>query len=335
MAPATPQGGGYTNPVVLYGNVVASPNTDSVVPNALLSNPYSIPIELLEVRFRLLPQNTSSGSPGLSGLGLGVKMDLGKAAVVDAYVPVGNLGSVRDSYENQPPVYASVASSSVFSYPSVYGWRLKYPLYIPPGATLSCVVRPLGQNEYPVSVDVVYICRTFDPRRPKPATVKVPWVASYESKVFDWVENTAATSDESNNLDIINQFNSPLELSRLTGRVSFFANGADALGPDPTASDIVVEDSTTFRDTFGTIQIRSSRGFDIVRNAVGFGGLFPFNWRVWDLGDKWYMASREFYKVRLNVAAITDPVEAARVARAQFSVGVVGYRDVPAALLEG
>jgi len=328
----------YTNPVVLYGSVVANPNSDAPVPNAALANPFGLPMEILEIRFKLTPLPGAANpdvAPVITGLGLGVKMDIGKIAVVDAYVPVGDLGSSRDSYDNQPASYESV-DSTVLVLPTTYGWRLKYPLFVPAESALACVVRPLGQNQYPVRVDVAYIGRTWDVRRPLPSTVKVPWVVSYESKAFDYVTDAPAGSDQSADLDIVNPFGTQLEIARFGGRVAALYNKV-SVGGD-TSADLLVEEPILYREQLGAIRVRSSRGFDIIRTPTAFGGVFPFNWRAWDMAEKWFMAPREVYKVRLDVAANPDTVATEpepNQAQVQFSLGLTGYRDVPTSALVG
>lgn len=325
MAPASP----YSNPLVLYGQVLVNPNVDAAVPNVALSNPDGMPMELLEVRFRLVPQSSiTTQNVGVTGLGLGVKMDLGKVAVVDSYVPVGDLGTSRDSYEYQQAVFSDPDSATPRAFPTTYGWRLKYPLLIPGGATLSCVLRSLGQSSYPLLVDVAYIARTWDMRRPLPTHTRVPWVSSYESRVFEYETGIAAKQDQSGQLDIINPFDAQLEIARFGGRLSYLVNYTRALG-----ADYVLEDPVTMRDVFGTFRMRSSRGFDIVGNPSAFGVAFPYSWRSWDMGDKWLMSPREYYTVNIDTAAITDTVTAPYIGQMQYSIGLTGYRSVPVAAL--
>jgi hypothetical protein len=241
-------------------------------------------------------------------------------------VPVGDLGTVRDSYEAPQFVYGTDVTKFVTA--TVYGWRLKYPLFVPPGSTLSCVVRPLGQNPNPVRVDVIYICRTWDMRRALPTRVKVPWVSSYESKVFDLVSQTLATTDESSNLDLVNPFSTPLEIARLGGRVALSLNESWATGQ----KNIIAEDPLMLRLILSTLQMRSSRGFDLIRTPTPFGAVFPYNWRAWDVSEKWSMASREFYRARLNIGEIGQ-VLTAFSGHAQISIGLTGYHDVPVAAI--
>ncbi len=318
----------YSNPLVLFGSVKVNPNTDAAVPNTSLSNPDGAPMELLEVRFRLIPQTTIANTVGVTGLGLGVKMDLGKAAVVDSYVPVGDLGTARDSYEYQSQVFSDPLDATHFTYPTTYGWRLKYPLFIPAGATLSCVLRPLGQNAYPLLVEVAYIARTWDMRRPFPTHTKVPWVTSYESRVFEYATSEPGLQDRSSQLDIINPFETQLEIARLGGRVSYLINSAQVQG-----ADFVLEDPVNMRDVFGKLRMRSSRGFDLIATATAFGAVFPYSWRAWDMPGRWLMAPREFYNATIDTAEVTDTVAAAYVGQMQYSVGLTGYRNVPVAAL--
>lgn len=330
----------YTNPLVLYGSVVVNPNSDGVIPNASLANPFGMPMEILEIRFRILPQpgENEAAAPVVTGLGLAVKMDIGKVAVVDAYVPVGDLGTSRDSYDNQPAVYATPDAPTLVT-PTTYGWRLKYPLFVPAETVLSCVVRSLGQNHYPVQVDVAYIGRTWDVRRPLPTKAKVPWVTSYESKSFEYVTGAPASQDVSSDLDIVNPFGTQLEVARFGGRCAVLYNEANQ-NVATAATDVLLEDPTLYRDTLGTVRIRSSRGFDIVRTPTAFGGLFPFNWRAWDMAEKWFMAPREAYKVRLTSAANPDTVNtefstSENQGQVQYSIGLTGYRDVPVSAMVG
>lgn len=312
----------FSNPVILYGNVIANPGVDSAVPNAVLANPLGLPMELLEVRWRLVPQNTSpTASPFVTGLGLGVKMNLGNVPVVNAFTPIGDLGTVRDSYENQNATYVST-TGTILTSQTTYGWRLKYPLFIPAGAVLNHVVRPLGQNAFPVSVDVAYIARTWDMDQPLPSKVKVPWATSFESSGFDYVTNAPAEQSLSTPLDIYNPFDAPLELARLGGRVSLLRNSSGA------NSDIVNEDVALYRTQLSTLTMRSSRGFDIIRTPAPFSGAFPYNWRTWDVPGAWVMTPGEFYTARISVEAVADAIDAGEVAQAQFSIGVLGFRDV-------
>lgn len=319
-----------TQPLVLWASIIAPPNSDSPVPNEMLMNPLELPMELLEVRFRMFPIGDSSTDyASINGMGLGVKMDLGKAPIIDAGVPVSMLGTVRDTFENGD-IVLSPDSGTITPKPATYSWRLKYPLFVPAGKTPSVVFTPMGQNVYPLNVDVAYICRTWDMTRPQPTKTKVPWVASYQSKTFDYATAQAAGYDTSPTLDILNPFGAPLELQRISGRVLNAQSTATAVG---SFTNSIIEDVLTYRSVLSELRLRSSRGFDLIRTPAAFNGFFPMNWRAWDVPDKWTMAAQEFYRAQLTVNAVTDTVSA--LARIQFALGVVGYRDVEVASLVG
>jgi len=322
----------YTNPLVLYGSTVVQPNSDGVIPNSLLANPNGMPMEILEIRFRLVPQvNFANMGATVTGMGVGLKMDIGKVPVVNAYTPIGIFGSTRDSYEDQWAVLGNTQANGIAYgvFQSGYSWRLKYPLFVPTGSSLSCVCRALGQNAFPVRIDVVYVARTWDVRRALPTTVKTPWASSYNSKVFLNVTSEPSKLDASTPLDISNPFDTPLEVARFGGRVSVLYN-IPAWG-----SDSVLEEPVQFREFLTTLQMRSSRGFDIIRTPTSFGNVFPYAWRVWDVPSKWNMAPGEFYKAQFSVGAVAGVIPAERQGQVQFSLGVVGYRNVPVGALVG
>lgn len=324
----------HTQPLILWGSVIAEPNVDSAVPNEQLANPFGLPMELLAIRIRILPQTTAA-SPNsnarVTGGGVKVKLDLGPAAVASD-IPLALFGDMRDTYENGAQLLSGqVYTGSELSLPSTYDWRFKYPLFIPAGKVVAAVFTPLGINPLPVRIDVAYICRTWDPSRPEPRKTKVPWAASFESKSFLYEDAAPKDESVSSNLDILNPFGVPLELARISGRCT--ALNLSAINGSYT--NYVYEDLCEMRQVLSTMRMRSSRGFDLVRTPVPFAGVFPPNWRSWDILDGWCMAPQEYYRVQINTIAVPDTVAATHVATSQFSVGIVGYRDVEVASLRG
>lgn len=315
----------YSLPLVLYGRTVVNPGSDSAIPNTSLMNPHGEPMELLEVRTRIFPHAHQITQTGMA---VGLKMDLNKILIVDGFVPINDFGNIRDSYEQSATEIAvlNFNNTLIGGYPCGYSWRLKYPLLIPAGQVLSASVFGFGQLQYPVTVDLAYICRPVPNMKP-PTTVKVPWVASFESKGFIFEANTASDSETSGNLELFNPFNVPLELTRLSGHVALIPTTESSLSEEPFSVKLI----------HGTMRLRSSRGYDLVRTPTPIGGIFPNNWRVWDLPDKWEMSPREFYTARFNMSAIgaAGPEIFGRTGRIQFSIGMVGYRYVPYAALIG
>lgn len=337
-----PEASDLTQPLVLWGSVIAQPNVDSAVPNEQLANPFGLPMELLAVRFMLTPiietlvgaEADAQPNARMTGGGVKVKFDLGPATVASD-IPLSMFGDMRDTYENglstrDTPVSSGEPVAEATVYPNVYDWRLKYPLYIPAGKVMTAVFTPVGINPLNVKVDVIYICRTWDQNRPEPKTTKVPWATSFESKTFKYATDTDADQAVSSNLDVLNPFGTPLELSRISGRCTTLQ-----LTGGPAEENYITEDYGLFRQLISTMRMRSSRGFDLIRTPVMFDGVFPVNWRSWEILDGWQMAPQEYYRVQIDTEALPDPITAASVETVQFSVGIVGYRDVAVAALKG
>lgn len=322
----------FADPVILYASTRVEAGGNGAVDSTLLMNPEGRPMELLEARFRVYPDSSGENDyRALTGMAIGVKMDLGNIPVVDADFPVSLFGTVRDSYEFGPVI--SPADTEISTIPTTYSWRLAHPLFIPAGATLLPVFSHLGQSAAPVNVDVMYLARVVDGFRPD--IVKVPWATKYTSKSFTLAEDEPATSDASTSLDIINPFAVPLKVLRLTGRCSIFQNAAITTGA-VTVANTIYEDPVQFRSRLATVQIRSSRGADIARYPVPLDGLFPFNWRAWEFPGTWEIQPSEFYNVKLSAAANPDEFATAEfVSRAQVSVGLIGYREIPRKMYVG
>lgn len=311
------------DPVILFTTCVVEAGGNGSPDVAKLTNPDHLPMEILEIRFRIYPTDTSVGSySAITGMAIGVKMDLGSIPVVDADFPISLFGSVRDSYE-----FGQSELTPSRAIPMTFAWRLAHPLYVPAGATLAPSFTHLGQSAFPVNVDVVYIARLATGA--KPAVVRVPWVTKYTSKSFDISQAAPADKDSSNSLDIANPFSVPLFLSRLVGRVSIFQNEATSSSVG-RSDNVVYEDPMQFRNRLAKMTVRSSRGADIIRTPTAIGTVFPANWRAWETPGEWQIQPGEFYNVKLTSVVVPDVfATSAYVSRAQVSVGLVGYREVP------
>lgn len=323
---------GLTQPIILWGSVVAQPNADAAVPNEQLANPFEVPIEVLGMRFRVYPKNVEDNeSARLTGSGVKVKLDIGKAAVASD-IPINLFGNVRESFENGQEL---TNNGDAFSFPTTYDWKLRYPLFVPPGKVLSAVFTPIGINKYPVNIDVMYLCRTWDTRRPIPRVVKVPWATSFESKSFRNESDLPSDSDASSALDILNPFPVPLELSLVSGRCAALQLLVASQQGTVLDADYIYEDPVFYRAVRSMLRMRSSRGFDLIRTPVPFEGVFPIGWRAWDIPDGWQMAPQEYYTARLDVSGTGADVPSSDVSQAQFAIGIIGYRDVEVASLGG
>lgn len=333
------------DPLVLYASCDCPPAPGEISPNVLsLKEPHNLPMEILAVRFRCYPLNGGPSNPTqfafqtITGQGIGVKMDLGNIPVVNSAVPINCFGSAREAADQSVSAFLGNAFANTLSPPQdlvvvtdpvsgqtaipvSYLWRLKYPLYVPPGAVLTPTFSALGQNHFPTRIEVTYLARTRPANWKPKGKIMVPWVTSFSSKSFDNIALAPAGQDNSVETDLVNPFSVPLEITRLVGVEALVVNGITAFGD-------AAEDSTDHRFRLSTDLIRSSRGDDIARTPINFGGLFPFSWRAWDIPGNWTLAPGEFYQLQINVAAVDYEVDNEAVGRAQYSVGMVGYRGI-------
>lgn len=342
----------YTDSLVLYAACNVSPNSEALPNTAALKNPYDLPMEIREIRFRIYPLTTQFASTAsvdvdpfefrrVTGQSLGVKMDLADVTIVDAQVPISSFGTQRDCADfsgvngvfansginppgvvNQLAVYTSEAGLT-FAAPVSYSWRLKYPMYVPPGGVLVPTFEHLGQTHLSLHVDVIYVCNSLPASYKPPAKLMYPWVGSYSSKSFDNFTATAAGRDQSTELDLLNPFSVPLEVSRLVGGLGLTFNSANSIGD-------AIEDFGDHRMRLGTVKARSSQGDELARSPTRFAGLFPTTWRAWDIPHGWIMAPYDYYRLALSVDAVdyntTDSVQG----RDQYMVALTGYRALDA-----
>jgi hypothetical protein len=345
VQPAIPSRSSLYDPLVLFAETTLATGA-AVSPNtAALQNPHGVPMELLAVKFRIHTLNNegTNSAQSVSGLGVGVKLDMGKIAIVDAGVPVSLMSTARDDGEDSGLGYPVFTTSNLdpdegdtaFVYD--YLWRLKYPLFIPPSAAVTPIFNHLTQTPFDVRVSVTYYCRTFRGSSKMPAIVQVPWVVSYKSKSFDINEGgNPADHDESSELDIRNPFPAGrVEIQRITGRQNFYVSG---LQPGNPNSNYEFGANPGFADQVNQhlrVTIHGSRGDDIVRTPTLFGSLFPGVFKTWELGPCWYMYPGEFYDVRLTRDEFVGPLAADSTARMQVAIGVVGYQKINTSTLEG
>lgn len=332
----------FYDPLILYGSCEVAPNSASSPNSAALGNPHSLPMEILEIRFRIygitpgLIGDQLGGIPPSfflnNGLGIGVKLDLGTIPIVDARVPVNGFGTIRDAADN--PTFGTILSDpsaplgeSGLANPATYTWRLKYPLFIPANTVLVPVFEHLGQSPLTMVVDTLYVARSLPENYQPPASIKVPWVTSYVSKSFDETAGAIASTDSSSELNITNPFQVPVEISRLVGSMAFNFNQDNGL--DSTIQE-VSEDWEDHRFRLTKVTIRSSRGDELARSPTKFNLLFPFDWRAWDVPSGWWMRPGEYYKILVVTDALDYVPNVLLVGQVQFGIVAVGYREIDA-----
>lgn len=341
---ARPWNSSLYDPLVLFAETSLSTGAASSPNTAALVNPHALPMELLGVKFRIHTLNTTAAiggtsSESVSGLGVGVKMDMGKIAIVDAGVPVSLMSNARDDSEDGILGYNVFSTSNLTTSSAIeaqvfdYLWRFKYPMYIPPAAVVTPLFSHLTQTPFKVRVGVTYYCRTYRQSRKEPKEVWVPWVSKYISKSFDIATGAnAADTDKSSELDIRNPFASGrVELQRITGRVNYYVSGDNGTFPNTNYERGYADQIYQYL----RMTMRGSRGDEIIRTPTLFGSLFGQAYKSWELGPCWYMHPNEHYLINLARDAFTGPNAAADTARMQVAVGAVGFQKLNTSTLEG
>lgn len=310
------------DPIILTAAATISSSADAAPNLAALTNPYGLPMELLEVRFSAYAVSTDATlGNSISGQDVGVKMDLGKIAVVNAGTPMSVFSNYRDAFNPSDMSYAINSSNLGFGV-ATYSWRLKYPLFVPGGTTLNVKFTNNSLLPVDVQVTVTYHCRVM-PKSYRPKKLMVPWVSAYNSKAFTVVPNAAADSDTSTELDITNPFiGVPLEVSRLTGVFSSVQLGTGTINTLSEALNLDQPREYLF------VTMRSSQGDELVFNNTPFECLWPGAWRAWDLPDGTALESGSWLKLQVLRPAITYDLSSLYTARVYYSVGMLGYREI-------
>lgn len=323
-----------SDPIILSAETRLEPGSSSGVNTAALKNPHGLPMELLWVRFGIYPilpdslaDIEGSFTGALTGMVVGVKMDLGKLPIVDSGVPINTFGTARDDWD---VLNFFFQETNVRIAHNIYTWRLKHPLYIPPGSTLVPLFQHYGQIPFPAVVRLTYMCRTLSaPKKDK--KLWVPWVTSWRSKSFDFEASPNVDPtilyDESSELDIVNPFDVPVFVARFGGRQSLVSPDTNYQNSETSVTEPSFAPLADSGDENIVLSIKSSTGDEIVKNDTHFGGLFPLNLKVWDIPGSWRMEPGEYVKIR---AKFMPDVNAAVSGRVQVGVSAVGYRLVDA-----
>lgn len=312
------------DPIVLTAAATVAPSAGAdATPNlASLTNPYGLPMELLEVRFSVYTVGTDNSYIQTTGQCIGVKMDLGKIAVVDAGVPMSGFSNYRDGVDSNFTSGVVIPTSTNTMSVETYSWRLKYPLYIPGGSTLNVKFTNNAFTPTTAQITVTYHCRMM-PKGYKPRRLMVPWVCKYNSKAFNVVASEGATNDVSTELDLVNPFGVPLEMSRLIGVFTGLTLGS---GSALNIASEVVNPAQPRMFTF--VNMRTSQGDELVFTNTPFEALFPSAWRAWDLPNGTTLEKGEWLKLEVLRPAIDYTPVSNLTGRSFFSVSMVGYREI-------
>ena len=213
-------------PVVVSDTLTLEEGDTKQFDSQALSNIFSSPMVIDEVRVQIVaPLDLQVGNFGGS---VRLKLSLGRYALSSVFIPVGCLGTSFGGGE----LGTNGFDPQLFSPESIYGgftevnstgffrWKLPRPLLCPIGMPLEAIVSRqieglsnVFPGADPLTVNLSYAGRvTTQPLPPGDITAPIPYVGLYEN-VF-----TSASVSISNQTDLYNPFQGPLNVQRLIGR---------------------------------------------------------------------------------------------------------------------
>lgn len=276
-------------PIVLTSEVTVDANSTKSPDLLKLKNPTGEHFVIREIRFSLRP---ASGAAIFTGGTIAVKFDLGSQALTNAHVPVWNFGR-------------SVAREAVTQ--NSFQWKLKHPLYVPAESVLACEFQHRGMVSTSITASVSYLGHTVDTAG-APQTVRLPWVASYSTKIFDLA---TADTDSSSAANIVNPFGTPVWLERFTGRLNFVDAG--------------LNQNSAFRaDRTMFIRIKHSSGVPVVREFTHMRQVFGVYGHAWEQRGT-VVEPGATYLVDVEKRATTV---APALRQVQADIAMVGWRSL-------
>lgn len=198
-----------TAPVFLTASGVFQSGGSSSLNQQALVNQTGLPIEVMELRFAILP----TAGDTLTGGAFSVQLTyMGEFAMTNSFCPVW---SFARSY-NMIDEMGLNATNGI----SHFRLKLARPLWVPPGGFLTADVQNKAQTPNNATLYMGVSCRALLDKEPRPKSVKVPYVSFYASKVFDaW---GAADTDASTETDLANPFGGPLKVQRFVHRMNIY-----------------------------------------------------------------------------------------------------------------
>lgn len=304
-----------SKPLHLTATCTVNPGSSSGVNQVALQNPLGTPMEIHEIKWSALAAITSTVvGAGLdnyvtrvNGAALRCRLDLGKIEITNGYVPVCLFG--KCDHPSQEQKFGGGTSSANGYSRLEFRWKLSHPLFIPAGGLLSPTFEHGGQITAPIDVRIGYSARSL-PAGYKPSKIILPWVASYISPTFDLAEDSTFNSSE---LDLVNKWDSPLTVDRLTGRLSVF-----------DTRYVVVFDSPFMALAATSLRLMDSAGNAIVRNLTPLSHVFHNPTKSWEM--RAVLPPLGYYQAFFQNAAY-PVVGTENQFLAQTLVGLVGTRE--------
>lgn len=281
MAPPRPSFQGVS-PVLLSSSCDVLANNSAIPNSDALTYPFRKAVLIDEVAWTM--RLASSTSLNLGAL-VSSRMQIGQRYLMRDAVPTWVLGTLMTLAQEQV-VDTSLTTPMAYSH---YRWRFPKPLYVAAGSYLSSVFSRGNDGFGSINVQVSYRGRTVSPGQPVPDVIDVPYAAIFTTTLGNLFE-------QSNEADLFNPFDVPIQVQRLTGRVLSFVSATSA---------VLSRSSTPTPNTAGTtptVLIDDSWGGKMVNDQTGPSDIFDLNRTAWTVDT--LMPPKGIYKVRvLDLAA--------------------------------
>lgn len=263
--------------------------------STLLENPFSSPMLLDEIRFRLPPteayNNSGTTTDGADWSRLRIELKLGNVPLTNGFVPLSLLGKVLSdgvaggAFSTSPyAVLTESASSSGGA--TCFTWKLPRSLFIPARDFLR-VTAYFQTHSAPTAgtavstrtVTIMYACRPLPKNAPTPRRLCFPWVTFFQPADLT-CPGAADTFDQSTPADLFNPFDQDLHVQRFVGRVMGQSTWGDVNTNAGLASANV--DFANGQITYGTlISAQDSFNNILIRDRTPFSHVFNFLDRSW------------------------------------------------------
>lgn len=302
------------SPIHLSGSVLLRSGASGTVPTAALKNPMGQDMEILEIKWEVssVLQGGSGNQNTILGGSIWCDLVMGGVKLTNGAIPIWNFGRAEnlDGEENA----GVVANGTDYTYGS-YSWKLPRPLFVPAGAVVLPNFSHLGFIPDPINVRIGYSARTVFT---KPKRLYIPWVAKYATKAFNPI--SAADTDQSSELDLVNPFLEKVYLQRFVGRTQRVRQ-SEAAGEDAPQS---------FGSQFLLLRMKDSYGRPLIRTYTPFRSVFAAPTRSWEMDNGAWLDPESFYTVtiRKDVTSLDAGTDTGAVGQA--FVSLVGWREVDA-----
>lgn len=324
-----------SDPVHLTAFASVPSNSSTGVNAAALKNPVGAAMMINQIKFSLKAQVNAGAQFQATVLGgmILCELKLGNIPLTNGFIPVWNF--VKPNSLNAELFTVVTEESVADAAYAEFCWTLPRPLYVPANAVIIPTFSNTGLVPNTIDVRISYAGRSLKAGAPTPKKVAIPYVSSYISKNFPADDED---SDESSELSLINPFDQPLKLQRLTGRCQNVRNinGSAIVYADEGFSQILTAGAgdhylsmATPGEEMISVKIYDSNGRPIVKDFTIFRSVFPTATRSWELDNGAVMDPQSYYRVFVDKqpALIGDTADDFTIF-SQLTIGAVGWREI-------